>query len=90
MRRREIRVRRFSSDTLSLLHRQVLAGVIERDFVVDTTFAGERYAPHSTYIGNRGITEDQEVYIDQLRLAQRRRGEDWYDIERYDLGEAAS
>ncbi len=88
--RREIRVRRFSSEVLSLLHQQVLAGALGREFAVDTTFAGERYAPHSTYIGDSGIAEGQAVFIDRLRLAQRRRGENWRDIERYELGETAS
>ena len=70
--RREIRVRKIGGEGLHQLHRALLPIVTTIPGVMyDTTFAGERYSPHSTYIGDEGLEHDEVRHIDKLYLCQK-------------------
>lgn len=55
IRLKQIPVRRIGSPALVALHAEILTKVLEAGFSVNSEFAGQKYSPHSTYIGGEGL-----------------------------------
>lgn len=88
IRDKSIPVRKIASKALHDVHGELLASISEAGFMIDTTFAGDRYSPHATYIGEYGVDEGQIITITAMKLAQKRSGGQWQSYARYELGES--
>lgn len=85
----DIPVRKVGGSVLYAIHDEILPVITAFDENYNHPYVGEAYTPHVTYIGDRGLAENQRASIEELYLAQKgrnpERAENSLVVDRYAL-----
>lgn len=86
-------VRKIGGSVLYLIHDIVLPIAMTYDRDINTTYAGDNYAPHVTYKGERNLKDNEKRTVKSLFLAQKTSSEpesDWRILQEYELKESSA